>query len=172
MGLFRKESKTHFERDEEGRVVNVSRTGDVERETKEEAWHKPTRPERQYEREMVQEYRKKKPSRLSTMFQEGKTRRINERTIYKQTYAKAREAQVRAKAKQRAKQDVMQPFGRFTGTSSGGYSTRKNYNPFGSVFDTGMKPMSMPKTTHKKKTTARKKTPFGFDLTDNWGFMK
>ena len=172
MGLFRKESKTHFERDEEGRVIDVSRTGDVERETKEEAWHRPTRPERQHEREMVQEYRKEHPTRLTTMWREGKARRTNERTIYKQTYAKAREEAVRAKAKQRAKQNVMQPFGRFMGTSSGGYSTRKNYNPFGSIFDTGMKPMSRPKTTHKKKTTARKKIPFGFDLTDNCGFMK
>jgi len=55
------------------------------------------------------------------------------------------------------------------------YRITNNYNPFGSMFDTGMKPMSKPKTTKKKKKKGKHttKTHAGeFDMLDNWGYFK
>jgi hypothetical protein len=74
---------------------------------------------------------------------------------------------------------------------SRGYSIRNNYNPFGTMFDTGMTRMKQPKskgkkyvirsgkaypvvgTGSKKKKTGRRSSGFGgYDTFDNWGFMR
>ena len=151
MGLFRKESKTHFERDKEGRVVKITqetpRRRIFERKPLLPKEDKPLTREEQFPKEIQPEYVRQR--RVKQLVSTGK------------------------------KVDAwigrnIQPIGGYPSKSvkRKSYSIKDNYNPFGSIFDTGMKPMGMPKTTRKKKTTARKKTPFGFDLTDNWGFMK
>lgn len=144
MGLFRKESKTHFERDKEGRVIRVTRNSqDI---TNQPRWKSSKQLEREYYEAHPEEKHKtlKKVGRVATA--------IDKKVV----------AHNRRNA----------PPGMFQGFSTPQYSTRNNYNPFGSVFDTGMEPMKKPKITHKKKTSTKKKSAFGFDLTDNWGFMK
>lgn len=48
------------------------------------------------------------------------------------------------------------------------YSISDNYNPFGTMFDSGMD-YSPPKK--KKKSKSRTKSYSGFDIMDNWGFL-
>ena len=167
MGLFRKETHTHFERDEAGDVVNVTRNG--EDVTEERGWKSSEQLEREHYKAHPEEQHKtlKKIGSLATS--------IDKRIV----------AHNRRTA----------PIKPFTPRRSS--PTYRNYNPFGSMFDTGVKPMSMPKshsktkykviggkaypiagTGKKKKKSGNKKrnTGFGgmggFDMFDNSGFFK
>lgn len=83
---------------------------------------------------------------------------------------------------------------RFNNVASGfstQHTVRNNYNPFGSMFDTGMKKPSKSSKksstkykviggkaypiagTKKKKSKKKSSSSFGgYNMTDNWGFMK
>jgi len=163
MGLFRKKETTHFERDESGKVVKVTRNGqDVDREVN----------RMKSARELEQEYYKKHPERKHpTLKRVGRGLEKVDKKIVK--YNRSR--------------NIMNPKRRTTG-----YSTRDNYNPFGSLFDTGIKPAKAPRKSKSQKYTIvggkaypivgssgkkkskkpRSKSSGGYDIFDNWGLMK
>jgi len=170
MGLFTKKENIHFERNEAGEVVNVERTGDTGRRSR---------------TPISDELMKQSPKA------QRKLQRIEQRKLEKQAYRKAyNEARIKS-AKQRGKQQGSMTIGqRFDRAASQiriqPYTTRNNYNPWGSMFDRGM---SKPKATKpkyhvvggkaypiagsKKKSKKNTNTGIGsFDMMDNWGFMK
>lgn len=126
MGLFKKKESVHFARDEEGRVVEVQRSGDIPRERKESRtpaadsligrgtqFHKQQRAERSARREQrVQKFNQV----LDSLTAPPPRRKPAARKVYR-------------------------PASGIAG----------NYNPFGSMFDTGMKNYSPSKK--RKKTS-------------------
>lgn len=175
MGLFTKKTHTRIERDEEGKAVltkeEVPRRRIFERkpvETKELTY------EEQFPKEIQPEYVRQR--RVKKLVSTGK------------------------------KVDAwvgrnIQPIGGYQSkpVQRKSYSPRRsspiynNYNPFGSTFDTGVKPMSRPKTQSrtkykviggkaypiagskkktKRKTSKRKTSMGGFDMMDSYGFFK
>lgn len=161
MGLFRKKEKISFERDSTGRVVDVRRSGDVDRQRSVGA------PETK--RLLAQASERKKEIRIAKREKAREARRV-----YQQEYEKAKHSarikRARLEGKRAGSTSAADRLGGLTGI--GGYSTRNNYNPFGSMFDTGMdykKPYKS-KTSKKRKKSSSGRG--GFDLTDNWGFMR
>ena len=176
MGLLKriihgKEEHIHFERDNSGRVTSVQRSGDVEQYSS---------PGETYTRgatpisDRLMASRPRKPS-------------IREKAV--NVAKRVDQSVVAYNRRQMSRPSRGRPYG----TS---YRTQGNYNPFGNMFDTGMgyrKPShrktSGSKTKYKviggkaypiagtgrKKTSKRKKSSIGlggFDMTDNYGFMK
>lgn len=132
MGLFRKKEKTHFERDPEGRVIQVTRNGkDVD---KQELKMKTGR-------QLEQEYYKAHPEkRHPTLRKIGAgMERLDKRIV---DYNKTSNIMSSQRSMRRPVQRsvVKKP-----------YSTRDNYNPFGTLFDTGM-----PKPKQKKPSSRAK----------------
>ena len=103
--------------------------------------------------------------------QERKAKKLERRREYREAYEEARhKAKIARMKKEGSRVGSLSIGDRFNRMASGfsmGYSTRNNYNPWGSTFDTGMKPM---KTSKKKKK--KSSNYMNFDMTDNWGFMK
>ena len=164
MGLldkYRKESTTHFERDESGRVVNVERTEPeprrsiFNRESKtpvSDALLGQDREKRKAERKIVRQEQRVKQKKLSDL------RRKEYETGLQLGAMKA--------MRKRGFDAGMRKYS--------GYSTQNNYNPFGTMFDTGMTTPKKRKTSTKKKTTRKKTKPvsYGYDIFDNWGLMR
>lgn len=163
MGWLRKESSTHFERDESGRVVSVERSGD-----------KPSSG--LFRRESRTPVSDKLLSRVREEKKQAKSEaraRIREKNrVYREEYEKARhQAKVKRMRRGGGRAGGTSPWDRLSKVSSmSGYSTRSNFNPFGSMFDTGL---GYKKPSVKKKGKKKKSMGFGgFDMMDNWGFMK
>jgi len=155
MGLFTKESRTHFERDKAGNVIKVEHSGD---EPKRGLFKSRTPLSDKMEKEYYKEHPNEKKPSMSSKF----------KTAAKQVD--------KAIVKYNRRSNPM----------------RGNYNPWGSMFDTGMnykKPVNKKSSSStryaiinnkaypiagskKKKKSSKKKTSYGFDTTDNWGFFK
>jgi len=179
MGLFTKEEKTEFIRDEEGRVIGTRRY-----EKQKGEWietHAPSEssePKWKSTKQLHEEYYAKHPEkRHPTLRKVGHGFKRLDTTIVKYN---------------RTRNILMQPQRKFTPHKSS--PTHNNYNPFGSMFDMGMQPMKKPKKKSKPKYTVisgkaypiagtdkkkgkkkRRSTGFGgFDPMniDNYGFFK
>lgn len=119
-----------------------------------------------------------------------------QREIYQQEFRKARLERIRKEARQAGHitlGDRLEKFSRGVGSPTP-HKVKNNYNPFGSMFDTGIgyKGSSKPRiaktkykvisgkaypiasySKRKKKGKRRSSSGFGgFDMTDNWGLMK
>jgi len=164
-------------------------------------------------RELSQTVDRKQKSTLSSRLAAGRERREGERKLYRETFRKQKAKSIQLRAMRDAKRYEHGPLERLdmgvnrilgppSKQRSSGYSTRNNFNPFGSSFDTGMTPMKHPKSKSKssktkyaivggkaypiagigkkkkKKSSKKKKRSSsglgmgGFDMTDNWGFIK
>ena len=181
MGLF---SRKKYHVDEEGRVAEGAEPGmrdadELRREPKIQAKEE----RRQDRREWKQQ----------------------QKDIYKQEFRKARLERIKQDARSAGKTTIGDRLSSFASASqpakrSSGkmrpatsYRIKNNYNPFGSMFDTGInyKGPSRSKTSKKyaviggkaypvasigKKKKKRKRSSSsgfrGFDMTDNYGFMK
>jgi len=180
MGLFTKKSSTHFERDEKGKVVNVTHSGD-----------KPREGDR-----LIKQYQEEKRKQTPSRWDQWKAKRAQEKQVYQKTYEKQKTRAIEARAKRIAnerynpKPGSRQPM--FTWSAAPPSSS--NANPFGSLFDFGVsaapKPKSVKKSqkyvirggkaypiagtnSNKKKTSSKKKSSSGgYDMMDNWGFFK
>lgn len=126
MGLFRKKEKTHFERDPEGRVIQVTRNGqDVDvQELKMKTG-----------RQLEQEYYKVRPEkRHPTLRKIGDgMERLDKRIV-----------------QYNRRTNIMNPQRISSRSPYTKHSTKDNYNPFGTLFDTGM-----PKSKQKKPSGAK-----------------
>ena len=182
MGLFRKETHTHFERDEAGNVVETTHEEAPKRRIFERRpplpeEEKPLTREEQF-KPRVQPWKTERGQKVVKGFKSG-AKRVDTAIV-----------------KYNRKSNIL------AGSKSHSYRPRRsspiynNYNPFGSTFDRGVTPMSRPKTqsktkykviggkaypiagTGKKKKSGKKKrnTGFGgmggFDVMDNYGFFK
>lgn len=183
MGFFTKKETTHFERDEEGQVVRTTRNGQEVPMVEPRLQYKAPEPQYKPTKQLEQEYYTRHPEKKPYM-QRYSERRAKEKQIQTGAYTSAREKAIKQRATKRGRESVMRP------AISFGYppprGSQKNYNPFGSMFDTGMTPMRKPKkkakpkyhvragkaypiagTGHKKKKTKRKRqdhTGFGSDF--------
>jgi len=188
MGLFTKKEKVHYERDAEGNITNISRTGNIEK-----------RSRTPVSDALLAQQKQQKPSR----WEEYKEKRANERQIYKETYEKAKVSAIKKRATREAQQryntSALDRFASLGNSSrSSGYRkpSRSNANPFGSLFDTGFSAPRSQSTKKKntsksqyvikggkaypivgtstKKKKKRSTSSFigGYDMYDNWGFMK
>lgn len=140
--------------------------------------------------------------------QERREQKRAERTAYREEFRKARIARMRTEGKRAGGttwSDRLENFSKSVGPAPtkqrrsrpvkyySSYSPQRNYNPLGSMFDTGMNYGRPHKKTMggkrfaviggkaypiagKKKGKRKKKSPGfgigGFDIADNWGFMK
>lgn len=150
MGLFRKKETVHFNRNPDtGKVVSVTRSGDVSRTPKSDA--------------LLEKYYKKHPE---------KTKKYKVKKAGKK-FVKAvddwtkpqKQTKGSSKGKQRyyVKSGKAYPIAGSKKKSSKKryYETDLGFDPFGGIgFD-------MPKSKGKKK----KGSGFDFDLSDNWGFL-
>ena len=165
-----KRESTHFERDYDGSVRRVTRSGDMKRSSTPVS-------------DALLRQSSEKKGRVSKMFGDYSKRRSREREIYRQEYSRAREGALKSRARSAGRSSA-QP-----------YRIDGNFNPFGSMFDSGMdysrpsKKKTVSKTKYtvvggkaypvvgsgKKKSSKRKKTSGrssgGFDMMDNWGFF-
>jgi len=184
MGLldkYRKESTTHFERDESGRVVNVERTEPeprrsiFNRESKtpvSDALLGQDREKRKAER--------KTPVSDALLGQDREKRKAERKIVRQEQRVKQKKlSDLRRKEYETGLQLGAMKAMRKRGFDAGmrkysGYSTQNNYNPFGTMFDTGMTTPKKRKTSTKKKTTRKKTKPvsYGYDIFDNWGLMR
>jgi len=171
MGLFTKKEKVHYERDADGNIVNVERSGNIER-----------RSRTPVSDALLAQQKQQRPSR----WEQYKQQKTNEKQMYKEYYEKAKASAIKKRAARDARQrystSTLERFGNLASSSqSKGYRkpSRSNANPFGSLFDTGF---SSPPTISKKKKSSKKKkgssrkkkssdTMMGFDMTDNWGLL-
>jgi len=159
-GLFVKKESTHFERDYDGSVRKVTRSGDMKRS------RTPVSDALMKQKPRV----KSKPGLIGGYVE----RKQKERRFYRQEYSRARSAGRRS----------TQP-----------YRIEGNYNPFGSMFDTGMDyrparssskksssgkyyvsggkayPIAGSKSKKRKSSKRRSSSGSGFDIMDNWGFF-
>ena len=168
MSWFKKEEKVHFVRDDEGRVVEVQRSGNTSRTPVSDALMRQARNEKKEQRRKERE---------------------EYRQAYKESYRKAKLERLRKQGASAGRTTLSDRINKFTGPPiRSSYKVRNNYNPFGSMFDTGMdytprykKPSTKYKivggkayplgsTTKKKKKKTR--SSGGYDMFDNWGFMK
>lgn len=166
IGLFRKEEKTHFERDESGRVVKVEREGGGRTPISDRL--------------------------LSQVKTEKKVRKEEYRKAYQEAKHKATLERMKREGKRAGSMSMSDKFNRVANRiETQPYSTKNNYNPFGSLFDSGIKyrPKKASSVKYKviggkaypvagsskkkKKRSSRSGSSFGgFNMTDNWGFMK
>ena len=131
MGIFRKESKTHFVRDEAGKVIEVQSSGDKPRNgifrDRSPVYHKLEKEH--YEAHPKESPRYKRQQRIERIGKAAK--RIDKAVV---GYNRNR--------------NIMRP-----GTKQySSYSPRNNYNPIGGMFDMGMSRPSRP----RKKTSKTK----------------
>jgi len=181
MGLFSKETHTHIDRDEEGKAVltkeEVPRRRIFERKPMLPQEDKPLTREEQF-KPRVQPWKTERGQKVVKGLKSG-AKRVDTAIV---NYNR--------------RSNILSS-GRSTG-----YQPRRsspmynNYNPFGSTFDTGLKPMSKPKSQGRtkytiiggkaypiagsKKKTKRKTSPRkgsiggigGFDMMDNYNFFK
>jgi len=148
--IFRgKEEHVHFERDDSGRVTSVQRSGDVE------TYH--TGGGDTYTRgatpvsDKLMAQSPRKPSIRSKAVDVG--RRIDQGIVNYNRRQSTQPSRNRPSAKRYSTRNNYNPFGSMFDSgmnrpSAKRYSTRNNYNPFGSMFDTGMSTRKP-----KKKTT-------------------
>lgn len=80
MSIFRKKTRTHFERDKAGRITSVTRTGDVGTPIYDSL-----------------------KGQVKTTLKESKKKRKDRRQIYSEEYEKAAHKELKAKAKRKAK---------------------------------------------------------------------
>ena len=129
MGIFRKEETTHFERDESGKVVSVTRNGqEVE----------PEEIKRKSTDQLLKEYYQKHPEKKHPGFTRlvGAAKRVDKVVV---NFNRRSNPMMRTKPMQPKRQ----------------YSVDNNYNPFGSMFDMGMQTMT--RKTKKPKTSSKTK---------------
>lgn len=144
--IFRtRESNTHFERDSSGNVTRVTRSGDEPR-------HGILNP------------RSRTPISDSL-----------EKEYYKQHPEKKLSSRIIAGGKSFDKRVVskMKPIDMSYSPRERGrtrYKIKDNYNPFGSMFDSGMSSWSGPTQVRIKKGKGKKVKEM--DMFDNWGLMK
>ena len=133
MGLFKKKEKTHFERDEEGRVTQVTRNGQPVGATGYErvgsqgesvrvhvdSEYKTAKTGKQLEQEYYEKHPEKK---YPVMKKIGKGMQTLDKKVV--AYNRTR--------------NIMNPQRTVRRSPYSSYSTRGNANPFGSMFDTGM----------------------------------
>jgi len=122
---------------------------------------------------------------------EKKDRKREYREAYQEAKHKAKLARMRQEGKRAGSISLSDRFSNITNNIKvKPYTTRNNYNPWGSMFDTGIK---KPKKTNKprkeyvvinnkaypiinkkisKKKKKKKSSTGQYDLTDNWGFFK
>jgi len=126
MGLFTKKERVHFERDEAGKVVRVIRNG-VEEE-----------PGQRSTEQLEREYYREHPTRGMVR----KQRRLEEKEAYQRAYQEARVKRMTKEGRRMGGMtwgDRLDRFSQgFSVPSGRRYKTSGNYNPFGSLFDTGM----------------------------------
>lgn len=171
MSLFKKkEEKVHFVRDEAGNVTKVEREYNGRSKTPvSDKLLSQVRVDKRKEREIWKEQKRDaydKAFRKARLERIGKQGRMAGRTTFS---------------------DRLEGF-------ASGYTVRNNYNPFGDMFDTGMKVPKRKKskgsskkkytviggkaypvvgTGQKKKKTKKKRTSnVGYNMFDNWGYMK
>ena len=167
MSLFRKkEEKIHFVRDEAGNVKSV------EREYSGRGSKTPISDK------LLSQAKKEKKSKKLEWKQQQKE-------AFDKSFKKARLERMAQKGRVAGKTTLADRFSN--------YNISNNYNPFGSMFDTGMnysskKPKSdskkytivsgkaypIAKTSSKKKKTKKKRSSSSgnYDMFDNWGYMK
>ena len=183
MGLldrFRKEEHVHFERDQAGKVTDVEReySGQGSRTPVSDRLLRQQRDERQQER---------------------KERRAEYRQAYQDSFRKARLQREAARGSRAGSMSWGDRLDKIAGPpqhrqKSSSYSPRNNYNPFGSMFDTGLgysKPSTRRKkssktkykviggkaypiagTGKKKKKTTKRKSTKSYDPFNAWGGYK
>lgn len=121
MGIFRKESKTHFIRDEAGKVQYVTREGDKPREDKKPLFRDRSPVYRKLEQQHYKTHPKESPQ-----------------------YKRQQKVQRVTKVAKRIDHAVVNYNRRQP------YKIQNNYNPFGTMFDTGM---TRPKTKKPRTQT-------------------
>lgn len=162
MGLldrFRKEEHVHFERDSSGEVVDVQRSGDVDK-TNTVSSNGET-------------YTRGSTPVSDALLKQQKPKQSGGGMVQKFGYAVKRidKGIVNYNRTRNPMRGNHNPWGSMFDTgmnrrSARNYSTRNNYNPWGSMFDKGMK-------RPKKGKKSGSRTSFGgYDMYDNWGFMK
>jgi len=88
---------------------------------------------------------------------------------YKEEYRKARLERIKKNAREAGSTSIADRFNKAADKIQiKPYSTKNNYNPWGSMFDMGMSRPPTKKTKKKKSSTGFG----GFDMLDNWGYMK
>lgn len=166
LDIFRKkEEKVHFVRNEAGEVT------DVEREYSGRSSKTPV------SNRLLADVKKKKKL-------EGTQFRQEQKEVYDKAFRKARLERMSQKGRVAGKTTLADRFSN--------YNISNNYNPFGSMFDTGMKTPNKKKKkkssskyvivgrkaypvnskTKKKKGSKKKTSSGGYDMFDNWGYMK
>ena len=152
MGLFKKKEKTHFERDEEGRVTQVTRNGQPVGATGYERVgsqgesvkvhvdpeYKTAKTGKQLKQEYYEKHPEKKHQTIKKIGRGIKT--VDKKVV---AYNK--------------RSNIMNPQRTNRRSPYTQHSTHGNVNPFGNLFDTGMTPMSRPKTKKKKKSKTQYK---------------
>ena len=146
------------------------KAGKVKEVTHKKGWTYNTPKEKQH----------RPQSRVSKWYGSYSKQRSHEREIYQKEYKRAREQGLRRQARSAGRRST-QP-----------YRIEGNFNPFGSMFDTGMdyrparsssKKSSSGKyyvsggkaypivNSKKRKSSKRRSSSGGFDIMDNWGFF-
>jgi hypothetical protein len=187
MAWFKKETKTRFIRDAEGRVVDVEHE-ETQPKLRRRVYHKDYNGETvtrgaapDYDRLQKQYYQEHPEKRPSARLKRAGTKIADSFGQMADNYEKnmkhARRASTRAKRGGRPTQ----------------YRIQNNYNPFGTLFDTGLQPYTQAKKTAKttgekteyvikggvaypiakpKKKTPKKKTIGTGDFLDSHGFFR
>lgn len=188
-----KEEKIHYERDEEGKILQVARTSS-----------NGFAPKPKHESdELIRQYKEKRRQTNPSIWDQYKQRRTEEKQVFQKAYQRQKTKSIETRAKRLAQERYNpKPQPIFTYTAPyGGHKTRvappsrTNANPFGSLFDTGLSStprQTKPRTTQKntkyvikggkayplagttkktKKKTSRSSNK-GYDMMDNWGFFK
>lgn len=148
MGWFTKETKTEFKRDETGRVVDVKQK-ETQPKLRRKVHHEDLNGETYtrgaapvYDKLKKQYYEKHPEQRPSAKLKRAGTKLASiagqMADNYQTNVKHARRASVKAKRGGRPTR----------------YSTQNNYNPFGTMFDTGLEPY--PQAKKRAKTSGRK----------------
>ncbi len=168
MSWFKKKvEKTHFVRDEAGNVIKVERSGDSRTPVSDKL--------------------------LSQVKQEKKLKKLEwkqqQKVAYDKAFKKARIERIKKQGRSAGSITFSDRLNNFSQPSN--YQIHNNYNPFGNMFDTGMKYKSKPSKSNSSKkytiiggkaypiagTKSKKKkkkssSSKGYDMFDNWGYMK
>jgi len=129
-----KEERVSFKRDEAGRVVDVERR-DIAAEKRAGA-----RYARIEKRATAQELRERKRAKFEALRERKRAKRKARKQEYSEAYDDDRhKARVKLARVRGAQSGSMSFTDRLNSIPSmGSYSTRNNYNPFGTMFDTGL----------------------------------
>ena len=172
MSLFKKKESTHFERNEAGEVIQTTRNGQQV---------DPEELKMKSSRQLEQEYYSKHPERRHpTLTKIGRGAAVLDKKIV----AYNRRSNIMNPQRTTQRRSVS-----FTSNPP----SRSNANPFGNMFDTGMPKIKKKKSSSskvqykiinnkaypiagtgssKKKKSTRRRASGGYDMMDNWGFMK